>query len=88
MTMKLPPAGAAKPELMAQAHQEWTARDLSETHNAAERVDRYPQPCLLLYAHGHGLAVPSQISALGGHVQRIQQLFHGTISTSFKALAM
>ncbi len=59
-----------------ETHEEWAATHLAKTHYAGQRVHGYSELGLLFHAYGNGLAVLGQPSALGCHVQRVEQGFN------------
>ena len=56
----------------AHSHQKRAARNLAETHDCPQRVDRDAQLRFLFHANGDRFAVLRQVRALGGYVQRVE----------------
>jgi hypothetical protein len=74
-------------KLNAKAHQRRAARNLAEADDAGKSVQGNTQAVFVFNPNQNGLTLFGKIRSLGGDVESVQQLFHGSFPVSAMAAA-
>jgi hypothetical protein len=71
--------------LRAESEQGRAARNLAEADDPAQSVNRHAQTRFAILLDDHGLGLTGQVRALGGDVQRIEEVSHQSFSSFIAA---